>query len=741
MAQPPAAVAQSYSFNSVVIEGNNRVDAATILSYAGISRGQAVSAAELNDAYQRIAGAGLFETVEIVPQGGRLLIKVTEYPVIGRINIEGNRRLDDDEIKALIRSQELRIYSPATAEADAAAITQAYQDRSRLAATITPKIIRRGDNSVDLVFEVAEGKVVEIERLSFVGNRKFTDARLRRVLQTKQAGLLRTFVQRDSYNPERIAFDRQVLTDFYQSRGYIDFRILDVTSEFSRERNAFFVTFRVQEGQQWTIANTSVRSEYPSLDAAAYQQFLKIGQNEIYSPNAIDDVINRMERQATRDGLSFLRVEPRITRNPRDLSVNVEFVLTRGPRVFVERIDIEGNATTLDRVVRRQFKVVEGDPFNPREIREAAERVRALGFFSAADVNARQGSAPDQVVVDVNLEESTTGSFNFGLNYGATSGAAVAFNITQRNFLGRGQLLEFDAVVGNEDAEGRFLLTEPAFLGRDLSFSIGGKYTETQYTFNSYDTREMAFLLGLGFPIGETTRLGLEYRFESNELFDPDSGASALILADEARGAEYASIVGYDLSYDNRRTGLNPDAGIVLRFGQDFAGLGGDNKYIKSSALAGVETRVANDQVTLRAEVEGGYLYSLDGDSRAYDRFWAGPRVIRGFAPGGIGPRDSGDFLGGNRYVAARLEAEFPLGLPEEYGLSGGVFLDAGSLWDLDNNLGGSIDDSLIWRSSAGASLFWTTPLGPLRFNFSRAINKESYDDEQRFDLTISTRF
>jgi len=377
----PRAEAQSYRFTSVQISGNQRVDAATILSYAGISRGQTLSAAELNDAYQHIVDSGLFEEVDLQPRGGTLTIKVREYPTINVISIEGNKRLKDADLMKIIRSKSRHVYSPSVAEADAAAITDAYRQAARYAASVTPKIIRRSENRVDLVFEVVEGRVTEIERLGFVGNRAFSDRRLRRVLATKQAGLLRAIIKRDTFIADRIQFDRQVLRDFYLSRGYVDFQILSVTSELARKRNGFFITFKIHEGQKYQFGKITTVSDLDGIDPEEFQKASKIRPGMTYTPTAVDNTITRMERLALKKGLDFIRVEPHVTRNDRDLTLDVEFAVTKGPRVFVERIDIEGNATTLDRVIRRQFRTVEGDPFNPREIRDASERIKALGFF------------------------------------------------------------------------------------------------------------------------------------------------------------------------------------------------------------------------------------------------------------------------------------------------------------------------------------------------------------------------
>nr|WP_248298167.1 outer membrane protein assembly factor BamA [Tabrizicola sp. YIM 78059] len=746
------AYAQVFSFSNVVIEGNSRVDAATILNYAGIRRGEQVSASALNDAYQRIVNSGLFETVELIPQGSTLLIRVVEYPIINVISIEGNRRLKDERLAEVIKSQPRRVYSPSQAEADAAAIAEAYRAAGRLAASVTPKIIRRSENRVDLVFEITEGRVVENERIDFVGNRAFSDRRLRQVLQTKQAGLLRTFIQRDSFVAERLELDKRLLTEFYLSRGFIDFQILDASAELTRERDATFITFTVREGLPHTIGKVTVVSEVEGLDAAEFQAVTRIRTGQTYSPLLIDNNVTRMETLALKKGLNFIRVEPRITRDQRGQAVDVEFAIVRGQRIFVERIDIEGNQTTLDEVIRRQFRTVEGDPFNPREIRQSAERIRALGFFSDAQVNTEQGSGPDQVVVNVDVEEQPTGSLSFGVSYSVANGTGFNIGFSETNFLGRGQRLSLSLSSGTDNQNSSFSFTEPAFLGRDLSFSLGAYYRTSTSDFAVYDTRNIGLTAGLGFPIGEQSRLNLRMRY-SDDLLENYTGDSPIIQSEVDLGALRTLSLGYNYEYDTRITGLNPKGGVLLRFGQDFAGLAGDTEYIETTALALAETKVWNEEVTIRAVFEGGAITTLgDGTSRVTERYFGGGK-IRGFEPKGIGPRDLGaddqDALGGNMFAVARFEAEFPLGLPEEYGITGGAFFDVGSVWSLDNvngtpspdQPGGIVDDSFNPRAVVGLSVFWTTPIGPLRFNFSKALKKEDYDREQTFDLTISTRF
>lgn len=739
-----SAVAQSFRFSSIEIEGNKRIEFGTILAQAGIQQNQSLTAAELNDAYQALVASGLFESVEISPSGSKLKIIVVERPTINRITFEGNSRIKTNVLSQLVSSEQGRVFNPLTIERDASAITSAYSEKGRIAATITPKIIRRSDNRVDLVFEIIEGGRVEIERLSFVGNSEFSDTRLRRILETKQAGIFRFLVQRDTFVSDRVAFDRRVLTDFYQSKGYVDFRVLDVETELTRDRGSYFLTFIVEEGQQFDFGEISVRSDYPGVNADEYAQILRIKSGDLYSPTDIDNEIARLEILATDNELDFLRVEPVISRNPEDLTLDVEFVLKRGQRIFIERIDIAGNTSTLDKVIRRQFDAVEGDPFNPREIREAANRIRALRFFAFDDVSARTGSADDKMVIDVTLQERATGNVSFGGNYNTASGISAVATYKETNFLGRGQGLDFSFQKGESNTRYNFEFVEPALMGQNARFGLNMGRFQTDNENALYDTTISSFTPSLGFAIADDARLNLRYHLAAEDLTDVDASASEVVKNEALAGRLSTSAVGYALTYDNRSGGLNPDAGFLLRLDQEYAGVGGDNNYLKTSGQATAQTTIADDRITLKATLEGGFLNYASGNSRVTDRFFMGSQVMRGFAPNGIGPRDdaTGDALGGNRFAVARLEAQFPIGLPEEYGISGGLFYDAGSLWEVGETFGETVNyNDFTLRQVVGASIFWDTPIGPLRFNWTEALSKQTGDIEQGFELTVSAEF
>ncbi len=732
------AHAQDYAFSRVEVSGNANVDAASILKFAGIEKGASLTAAQLNDALQRVTGSGLFETVDFVPKGATLTIKVVELPVISTLDFQGNKRLKDEELSKAITSQSRRVFSAATAEEDAATITELYRARGRLAASVEPKIIPRDKGRVDLVFEITEGRVVENESIAFVGNRAFSDRRLRQVLQTKQAGFFRQLIRRDTFDAERIEVDKQMLRDFYLSRGYADVEVVDASADLSRERDASFISFTLREGPRYSFGAVNVLSEVADLDTADFIAALRLTSGQTYSPSLVESSISRLEDVALRKDLSFVQVEPRITQNAETQTIDLDLVLKRGERVFVERIDIEGNTTTLDQVVRRQFKSAEGDAFNPREVRQAAERIRALGFFNEARVDAAPGSSAEQVVVNVDLQEQPTGSVSFGLTYGTDNGFGGSLGYSETNFLGRGQLLTVTATSSTDTQEYVLAFAEPALLGRNLKFKLNGQYKATEEADANYNTQLASLSPAIEFPLGDKARLELRYRGAREEVVNVSS-TSSVIIAEAARGQESTSALGYTLNFDTRNADLS-SGGFLLRFGQDFAGLGGEVNYVSSTALAVAETKVFNEEVTLRAVAEGGVVTALNGyTTRVTDRFFdAGG--MRGFERNGIGPREGGDALGGNMFASVRLEAEFPLGLPEEYGITGGAFLDMGSVWGLDN-AGSAQGVDRSNRAAGGLAILWNTPIGPLRMNFARPIKKESFDSSQEFELTISTKF
>ena len=743
------AEAQSYVFSKFEVSGNQRIESNTVLSYAGLERDATISAGALNTAYRNILASGLFERVDMEPVGSTLKILVVELPTLNQIVFEGNKRLKTEALLKAIQSQPRRVFNAEMAEQDAARVVDAYVQKGRLAARVTPKAIRRSDNRVDLVFEVFEGGLVEIERLSFVGNKTFSERRLRRVLATKQAGLLRSIISKDTFIADRIDYDKQLLRDFYISRGFVDFKITNVASELSRKRDGMFVTVMIQEGQQFSVGEVSVVSDIETVDIAAFETAVKVTSGDTYSPLPIETDITRLERFALMQGNDFLRVEPKITRNDRELTLDIEYTLSNGPRVFVQRIDIKGNATTLDKVIRRQFKVVEGDPFNPREIRQSAERIKALGFFSKSKVEPREGSSPDQVIIDVSVVERPTGSLGFGGTYASTTGLGAEISFEEANFLGRGQAIGVAVSTAQTNKKLEFSFRDPAFLGRNLSAGLELGYVSYTYDNVSFNSSATSFSPSVGFPLTDYSALNLSYSISTSKVASGLTASTAVsgIIKDEIKkGDVLNSSIGYRYTYDSRRKGLNTNSGILFQLGQEIGGFGGDNSFVKTSFKTTGQTKVMAEEVTLSATLEGGTMSFMKGSSRVNDRFSLGSDMLRGFDANGVGPREvkSGsydDALGGTNYAVARFEAQFPLGIPNEYGLTGGVFYDVGSLWGLETTNGLVVSEKFKLRHTVGFSLFWKTVIGPLRFNFMDVLQSETNDKTESFELTISSIF
>ncbi|HBN30265.1 MAG TPA: outer membrane protein assembly factor BamA, partial [Rhodobacteraceae bacterium] len=600
--------AQAQSFGRVDVTGNQRIEASTIRNFVGLDLKKPVSPGQINAAYQRLIATGLFEEVKVIPRGGSLVVEVREYPTINRINFEGNKRIKDEKLAEVIVSRPRHTYSPAQAEADAALIVEAYRQSGRFTAEVKPKIIRRSDNRVDLAFEIFEGKVVEIQRLSFVGNRHFSDNRLRKVLATKQAGIFRAFVKADAFVADRIAFDRQILTDYYFARGFVDFQVLSVATEVARERDGFFLTFNVREGQQYRVGKVTTVSKIAGVKTDAYHKVGNLRTGTVYSPSLVEVTLDRMEALATKNGLNFVRITPVIVQNDRNLTLDVEMVIEPGPRVFVERIDIEGNDTTLDRVIRREFDTVEGDPFNPRAIRTAAQRIKALGFFETAEVTAREGTTPDQVVVDVNVKDKPTGSLSFGAYYGASGGIGGAVSLSESNFLGRGQFLSVNLTTGTSSGAIGLSFAEPRLLDRNVRFDFDLSQTKSTQQNAFYDTNVQVISSSLTFPLSRNGKLSVGYRYGANTISNVTGVASKIIIKEADAGTRTAGSINFGYTFDNRSSGIRPTSGIIFRLTEELAGFGGVSKYSKTSLLIGARTTTFNEDVSFSAELEGGIL-------------------------------------------------------------------------------------------------------------------------------------
>lgn len=767
-----AQTAQTARVDSIQIEGAQRIEEETIRSYLDIREGQTVSASQINQAFRRLVATGLFQDVRITPRSnGVLSVVVVENPVINAVAFEGNRNIEDEILAAQVRSRPRGAYTMARAEADAQTIIDAYRAAGRYSAQVTPKIIDRGENRVDLVFEIIEGDEVNVSAINFVGNGEYSDRRLRQVVQTTEAAWWKIFTSDDNYDADRLEFDKELLRRFYFSRGYADFEVLSAVADLSPERDGFFITFTVSEGEQYSNGEVSVVSEMAGVDAAAFEDLVETDPGDTYDADLVQRTIKQMQEFAARQGVNFLEVRPSANKRRGENGepiIDIAYTLVEGPRVYVERIEIEGNSRTLDRVIRREFTLSEGDAFNAYRLQESRDRVRALGYFSRVDVKPERGSAEDRVVVRTEVTEQSTGDISFGIGFSTGESVGGEVSITERNFLGRGQFVRASVQATADKQLYDFRFTEPYFLDRNLraGFDIYHQEIDNQDQ-SAFDVRRTGFRPRIGFAIDENSSLDFNYLIENDEIRGVPSDASPLVKADQ--GSQLVSSFGVDYALDFRNSRATPTEGFIFRLGQDVAGLGGDAFYSKTEASVKGYTSFFREEVVASLEFRSGALVGLKSDDvRINDRFFLGGDSFRGFEGSGIGPRDNNaicydaaqssctsldDALGGNYYLMARADLSFPLGLPDEYGIYGGLFMDAGTVWGLEDssysafnfNTGAAqtftVDDGLNLRVAAGASLFWTSPFGPIRLNFAHALVKEDTDNTEFFRLTAGTRF
>lgn len=742
-----SALAQSVVAGDVIqdirVEGTQRIEPATVRSYMTVRPGDPFSQAALDDSLTSLFATGLFADVVMRRDGSVLVVSVVENPIINRIAFEGNRRISDDVLEAEVQLRPRVVFTRTRVQNDVARILEVYRRSGRFAATVEPQIIQLDQNRVDLVFEIDEGPMTGVRRISFVGNRAFSDARLREQLQTQESRWWRFLTSDDTYDPDRLAYDRELLRRYYLKNGYADFRIVSAVAELTPDREAFYITFTVDEGERYRFGNIDLTSTLPSVDVESLRPLITTNEGDWYSSTEVETTIAKLTEALADQQFAFVDIRPLITRNREENLINITYEINEGPRVFVERINITGNVRTVDHVIRRQMQLVEGDPFNGSKLRRSETNIRNLGYFERVNVNTVPGSQPDQTIVNVDVAEQATGELSIGAGFSTEDGPLADFGIRERNLLGRGQELGLSFTISGEATEFDLSFTEPFFLDQDLAagFDIFHVVRDNQDE-SSYDEQNTGIGLRLNYPLSENLRQRVTYRLARREIENVDEDESIYIRRQEGR--TLTSSIGHEIIYDRLDSRFTPTDGYILRFGNELAGLGGDVRYLQTTVSANYYTPIFTDDLVLNIGGRAGYIVGLGEDVRINDRFFVGGNSLRGFESAGIGPRDSdGNALGGNQFVTGTVELSFPIGLPDEFGLRGRTFTDFGFLTDVEEDevADNPIDDENSIRLSVGAGLSWTSPFGPIRIDFAVPVLKEDFDKEERFRFSFGTRF
>jgi outer membrane protein insertion porin family len=708
----------------------------------------------------------LFADVKIDRQGSTVIITVAENPVINQVAFEGNYEVEKKTLEAEVQLKPRSVYTRAKVQADVQRILDVYRRQGRFAATVEPKIIELDQHRVNLVFEINEGNATKVKSIQFIGNRAFSDSQLRDIITTSQQGWFDFLKGTAFYDPDRVNLDRELLRQYYLKNGYADARIVSATADLDRDGSGFFLTFVIEEGEVYTFGDVRIESGLAGIDPQKLMAEVLTKRGATYNAAEIDKSVERLTLAVSEQGFAFARARPRADRDPVARAISIAYVIDEGPRVYIERINVVGNTRTRDHVIRREFRLAEGDAYNPLLVDRAKKRLQGLGFFKGVEIKRSPGSAPDRVVLDVELVEQPTGEISFGAGYSTAEGVIGDITFTERNLLGNGQFLRLKLSGSFERTQIDLSFTEPRFLDRNLSAGFDLFHKEvTQSNFQAYDNRKTGGSLRMGFPLSENLWLNNYYTISRDEIFNVDrdfgDGRVASRAIQDAEGVFLTSLVGTSIAYDQRNHPRSPNRGYYLQANVDFAGLGGDAQYVRLMA-EGRYYYPITEKITFVGRVIGGHIEGWGGeDVRLLDMFYRGGETIRGFDRSGFGPRDlsTGDALGGTTFYAATAEVRFPFPfVPDDLGMSGAFFVDAGSLFnagqrakELSQDCGipvapGTVPnvclaDSNKIRVSTGASILWNSPLGPLRADFGWAIVKEAFDKEQLFRFGASTKF
>lgn len=749
-------VASGGVIRSIKVEGAQRIEEGTIRSYLLVQPGDRFDPDRVDRSLKSLYATGLFQDVQLGRAGDTLVVRVVENPIVNRVAFEGNHKLTDDLLRAGMQLRTRAVFTPALAESDRQAILGKYGKKGYYDSTVEPKIIRLDQNRVDVVFQVNDGSTALISKIVVNGNKAFSEDRLQEVINSREARWWRFLSSSDQYEPDRLAYDKELLRRFYLKSGYADVQIADASAELSPDRKGFFLSFTINEGPRYKIGKITINSQLRNLGQKDLQSTLQLDEGDWYDGDAVGRTSDMIEEAVHNRGYAFVDVRPRVTRDPAKRTVDLAFDVGEGPRVYVERIDIVGNTRTEDKVIRREFRLAEGDPYSAEAVRRTKTRLTDLSYFQAVDIATSPGSAPDKAILSANIAEKATGELSFGGGFSTDAGALIDIGLAERNLVGTGINASINGVLAQRRSSLNASVTDPYFLDRNLVagadvFLIQTNFLGTQ----PYDERREGFALRLGYAINEHLRQTWSYSLVNRDVFNVEKGASPFIL-NEA-GKTLLSQVGQVLTLDLRDSRVSPHSGYVVEVGTDFAGIGGDARYARGNFNAAyyipLERQLGNPDWGIKLAGSTGYMVLLPGGrEEIIDRFFLGGDNLRGFQTGGVGPHDrvTGDPLGGRFIWTQTSELRFPLPVPPDLGLNGRAFVDVGALTQASFRPGAcstaagvscQISSSSAPRIGAGVGLSWRTAFGLINIDLAPFTIKQPGDQTQVFRFGFGTRF
>lgn len=733
------ANAAGYYVKNIEVNGLERVEKATVLSYLNLRRNTNISQEELDASFKSLYNTGLFSDIDFdVSAKNTLKINVKENPIISQRAFDGNDKINDKILEGEVQLGPRSIYDKAKVQQDVQRILDVYRKTGRYSVTVEPKIIEHEENRVDLIYEIDEGKSATIDKINFLGNTHYSSSDLQEAIMSKESRWYRFFSSADEYDAEKLDYDKEMLRRFYTSRGYADFSVTSAIAELSEDGKSFILTFTLDEGPRYEIGDISVSSNIPGVDTKRLYKDVEFSKGDWYNGEDVEKTVSEMTETLGKKGFAFVDVVPELDRDPANGKVNVNFVVNESERVFINRINITGNDRTMDEVIRREFRIEEGDALNISKLRDSRRNIENLNYFSKVDMQTNMVS-DDKADIDVNVAEKSTGYFNVGVGYSTTNGFLVRGGITETNFRGKGQEASINAGISQRNRDYSVSFTEPYFLGRRLSAGVDVFLEDQDYEDEaSYDTRTIGGRLRFGWRYTDRFFHNVRYNLSENEIKNVKENASEFVRAEA--GKAVTSSVGETFVYDRRDSMFNPKEGYYLSFGHDISGLGGDTKYNRVDVKANKYYTIA-DYYTFRFFATGGYIDGYGGKKvRMSDRYYLGGSNMRGFEFAGIGARDrrTNDALGGNWMVYGGAELTFPIGL-DELGVKGRLFYDVGTLGKPDHYDEDKIIYSSRLRQSVGFGFDWLSPMGKINLDFGYPIKKEPFDEKEVFRLNFGT--
>lgn len=735
---------QAETLKNMRIQGTRRIEDATITNYTGMRIGQDVSAGDLDRATKTLFATGLFSNVDIQMNNGVATIKVEENPIVHEVFFEGNKALDDDVLKTEVQMKPRSVYTKTKVQKDADRLLSVYKRNGRFAATIEPKIIKKDQNRVDVIFEINEGSKAFVRDINFVGNNAFSESTLEGKMMTQKKAWYRFLSNTDTYDSERFKYDQELLRRFYFEHGYLDFKITDAMSELTPDKEGFILTIKMDEGEPYHVGKQDLQVTLPDYkDNLKLEKYLELDEGDVLDITKVEKTVDELTEKLLNDGYAFVNVEPDIVPNTKDHTATVVYRVTEGDKIFIRRINIKGNTRTQDKVIRREFRIKEGDAYNASLLRRSKQNVSDLDYFSNVEMTTSPVPMnPSLADVDMSVTEKSTGAFNIGIGWSSYDGMMFETGIQERNILGTGKMVSLNVMLSQRETQYMIGLTDPYFLGYNMSAGIDLYHTaRDNEDSSSYSYKTIGGTVHFGWSYTDALRQVVRYTLKQDNIYDIDSDAALSIK--EQKGKTVVSMIGQDLIYDKRDSRINPTTGYYTSFSTDLAGLGGDTKFFRIDATAIKYFPVVEDVVfSLRAD--GGYIWGIGGkDLRINDRYFLGDRSLRGFEYGGVGARDkaSDDALGGDWYATASAELTFPIGLPKEMGIKGKLFTDAGLIGKPDDYDAQTMEYSNRLRAAVGTGIEWASPMGVINFDFSYAFAKEDYDKTRVFRLNFGKGF